>query len=210
MHHSNYPYRLCNVFDSLLPEVLIGERKLVSNLVVDSARNAYTAGGGEALQSCRDVHPVTIDGVFWHKGTKPAFQTSRVRLPYRKANLRKTHWLPNLRINGSGLGISPIWRRSYLSAEGEYRSHFLPESESEQHVINPRENNIEDFGMMVFGAICMKPQIARRSDAAPASALAAGRAGWVKPELFPPSRSSLLTESARVERTDAERSAAYQ
>jgi len=96
---------------------------------------------------------------FCIKARKPAFQTSGVRLPCRKANLRKAHWLPNLRVNGSGLGISPIWRRSYFSEEGEYRSHFLPESESEQHVINPRENNIEDFGMMVFEAICIKPHI---------------------------------------------------
>jgi hypothetical protein len=75
----------------------------------------------------------------------------------QKGELAQSALVANLRVNGSGFGISPIWRRSYLSEEGEYRSHCIPESESEQHIINPRENNIEDFGMMVFGTICIKP-----------------------------------------------------
>src|SRR5690349_19200905 len=50
--------------------------------------------------------------------------------------------------------------------------------------------------------------IAACSFAAPASALAAGRAGWLKPEPFSALALFTLTESARVERTDAARSGA--
>ena len=126
-------------------------------ITVSYSASAYQAGQSQPQLLGVPRFP-SLPGVFCISPRKPAFQTSGVRLPLRKANLSKARWLPNLRINGSGLGISPIWRRSYLSEEGEYRSHLLPESESEQHVINPGENNVEDSGMMVFGAICIKPK----------------------------------------------------
>src|SRR6185436_17871178 len=60
-HDSKDAYRRLNILKLGLTEIDEFGLEFVVNLVVYLLRQANTAGRGECLHPCRDVHPVTVD-----------------------------------------------------------------------------------------------------------------------------------------------------
>jgi hypothetical protein len=59
--HPKHTYRLGDVLDLLLAQILVAQRELVLDMFMNGARDADAAGVGEALQPRRDVDPITVD-----------------------------------------------------------------------------------------------------------------------------------------------------
>jgi hypothetical protein len=64
--HTKYPHWLYDVLDGLFAQVLKAERKLISDLVVDSMCDANAAGFGQALQAGCDVHSIAVKLIALH------------------------------------------------------------------------------------------------------------------------------------------------
>ena len=52
-HHPIHPHRLGNVLDRLLTQILVVQRQLVLDLVIDRARDADTAGNSPDFPAAR-------------------------------------------------------------------------------------------------------------------------------------------------------------
>src|SRR6266851_5865848 len=59
--HPEHPHRLGDILDRLLAEVLVAQRELVTEVFVDGAGDADTAGFGETFQARRHIDPVAVD-----------------------------------------------------------------------------------------------------------------------------------------------------